>query len=565
MRRWRRSTGWGIGLGAAPEGAPRARRRRPRLRVLLIIVNLLILALPVGGIGLLRLYETLLLRQTEASLIDQGVLIGELFREGLRAERGAQAGLYGAPRVAAAAEVVTGGLHPRAAVLDRNRYEALPPAPDAVAPAEAPDAEALAVGLRLEPVLRRAQAVSLAGVRVVDFRGAVVATTRSELGLSLADREEVRRALEGEGVSLLRERANQTERPPLESISRGTLVRVFVAVPVVEGDRVWGAVILSRTPLDTLKGLYGFRAELALGAALLLWTSLLVSVLTSRAIVGPVQALMAQAQRVAQGHRGAATPLEDPGSYEVGELSEAVSKMAQALEARADYIGTFAANVSHEFKTPLTTIRGTVELLREHLEEMTPQERGRFLENLDGAAQRLELLVRRLLELARAEAQPQGGESASVARVLEAVSRRVGGRVQASLGEGVGEVAMSADRLEAVVGNLVDNALQHGGPSVWVEARRVGDQVEVEVRDDGAGISAGNLGRVFDRFFTTARGRGGSGLGLSIVKALVEGHGGEVRVRSRPGETVVRVRLPVSQGLAGAAAAGGAAGVLPGL
>lgn len=543
---------WGIALdpvteaqgSPAPPEAP-VRKRRPRLAILLLIVNLLILALPVGGLALLRLYETLLLRQTEASLIAQGAFVAEAFRQEVLADlEGARAlASYGVEATHHGEEGAP--FKPR---LDHNRYEPQPPAEDARPAPQAPDLVAQAAGLRLTPILQGAQRVTLAGVRVVDARGVVVATTRTELGLSLAHRGEVSRALTGEATSLIRERHPSGPQPPLESLSRGTRVRVFVALPVVEQGRVLGAVVLSRTPLDTVKGLYGFRAELALGAALLLLTSLLVSALTSRAIVRPVRALMSQARQISQGKLRDPQPLADPGSYEVGELSEAMVHMARSLQERAGYIQTFAANVSHEFKTPLTSIRGTVELLRDHMDEMSPQERDRFLGNLEDASLRLGALVHRLLELARADVVEPGSSQASLEEVLArlveehpALSRRIEPEARGA------QVQMAPELLSAALGNLVENARRHGGPQAQVEvrARLQGQALVVEVCDDGQGISEANQRRVFERFFTTARSQGGTGLGLPIVKALVERHGGAIWLRSRPGETVVSVKLPL--------------------
>ena len=174
-------------------------------------------------------------------------------------------------------------------------------------------------------------------------------------------------------------RVDEEPTPPIKSISRGTRVRVFVAMPVIEGDRVLGAVLLSRTPLDLAKALYQNRLYLLGGGTVILLVVCVVTALTTLLVTRPVKALIRQAQQVTRGEKGAVPiPLANPGTYEVDLLSKALAKMSATLEGRANYIRTFASNVSHEFKTPLTSIRGAVELLKDHFADMSPEDRGTF-------------------------------------------------------------------------------------------------------------------------------------------------------------------------------------------
>ena len=230
-------------------------------------------------------------------------------------------------------------------------------------------------------------------------------------------------------------------------------------------------------------------------------------------------------------------------------VSEAIAHMAEVLETRAEYISTFASGVSHEFKTPLTSIRGAVELLRDHLVEMTPEERNRFLDNLEQDADRLDRLVNRLTDLARADVVRPGAGITPLAPVLSALAERFrhhGVDLKLTSDGDLADVAMEREVLESILINLLDNARLHGGPRVQIAAKHSDrpDLISVTITDNGAGISAGNARRIFDRFFTTARDRGGSGLGLSIVRTLVEGHGGTISVESEPGRTTFEVRLP---------------------
>jgi signal transduction histidine kinase len=239
--------------------------------------------------------------------------------------------------------------------------------------------------------------------------------------------------------------------------------------------------------------------------------------------------LIEQAGRVARGERATVAGIGPLGTAEMARLSEAIAGMAATLQDRADYIRAFASHVSHEFKTPLTTIRGTVELLEDHLGTMSPEERARFLAIAREAADRLDHLVRRLLDLARADVLTPGDERPDVRRAREELA---GPRVRVECDPDTGSVRMSADTLAEIVGSLLDNARLHGdeGVTVTLTARRTGDTVEIVVADDGPGISPANASRIFTPFFTTARERGGSGLGLAIVRSLLAAHGGTIRL-----------------------------------
>src|SRR4029453_13572958 len=146
--------------------------------------------------------------------------------------------------------------------LDVRAGRIRPPAEAARKPATEPDAEALAAGARLADVVRAASRETLSGIRIGDRNGIVVASSGEEGGLSLAHREEVKDALAGRRVSLLRVRTSTEPDPPLHSISRGQRYRVFLAPPAKAGDRVVGAVVLSRTPLDISKALWLNRRPL---------------------------------------------------------------------------------------------------------------------------------------------------------------------------------------------------------------------------------------------------------------------------------------------------------------
>lgn len=531
-----------------------APRRLPRLRTVFVAVNVVLLLVPLGGVLLMRLYENVLVRRTESDLIAQGALVAAAFRAEMRREVAARGvppagarlppGPDGAP--------ADGRLAPLAASLDLARDPVLPPAPTPRADKPA-DPVAAAAAARLSGLLQEAQDVGLAGVRVLDSGGVVVASTSGEVGLSLFDREEVRVALQGEPKSVLRRRAADDDATALGALERSSRLRVVVALPVVSDGRALGSVVLSRTPPSVLQSLWRVRGFLALSALVLVGAVLALATLTSRTVTRPIQQLIDQTERLAHGDRTATEALQSPGTHEIGQLSEAFSRMARALEERSDYITSFAAQVSHEFKTPLTSIRAAAELLREHGREMTGQERERFLSNIQLDAERLGRLVVRLLELARADVSKPVSVWTKLAPVLESVVaryREMGLAVELSVAPDAESARLPADALETIVSNLLDNARRHGGPDVSVQVvaepeERAGiEGVAVRVTDDGPGISEANRSRVFTPFFTTARETGGTGLGLSIVRSLLQANGGVIDLSSRRGETTLRFWIP---------------------
>lgn len=534
-------------------------RSPPRLRTVLLTINLLILLLPLGGLVALRVYESALVRQAESELVAQGAFVASAYRRAL--ERVVPAGAlprYGRPVLAAPPLSVsdTERWRPRPARLDLAVDPVLPPPEAAALPSIRPDGHALAAGREVAALMRDAQTVTLAAIRVVDPHGTVVASTGGELGLSLSAREEVARALSGEHVSLLRRRLRENPDPAPVSISRSTGVRVFVATPIVHRDRIVGAVVLARTPASLAQTLYRHRVPLLFGLGALVAVVIAVSLFTAFTISRPVAAVIRQTERARRGEKGAVTPLAHAGTHEFAQLSGAVAALARTLEDRADYIRNFAAHVSHEFKTPLTAMQGAVELLREHGLHMSDQERSRFLDNLAANTERLDRLVRRLLELARADTIRPGAEAVSVGPVLARVCQRYQAQgLDVSYQDGREEfsVAMTDETLESIVANLLENARQHCSAGVHVQVTAISPvdsrgYLDITVVDDGPGVSPANTGRVFDPFFTTARDRGGTGLGLAVVRSLVEAHGGRIELRpSVRGATFV-LQLPAAGG-----------------
>jgi signal transduction histidine kinase len=324
-------------------------------------------------------------------------------------------------------------------------------------------------------------------------------------------------------------------------------VRVFVALPIVDDDdALLGTVIISRTPREELQALYNMAGPTqVIGGLVAVLLTLAGSVFASVVLTRNLRRLDQGARQIAGGSFAGIDELQVPTTSHVAEvarLAGSVASMAVRLQARIGYIGEFASNVSHEFKTPLATLKGTVELLEDD-PEMPPEQRQRFFDNANRELARLEALVQGLLSLARADAEPVRA-AVDLDALVQSVADRRPVLVEGPFGVASGDVT----QLELVLVNLVDNALQHGRGDdgerqVTVTIRGRAEGSGFVVHDDGAGISAGNVDKVFDRFFTTDRARG-TGLGLALVRAIVERHGGSLTVRSAPGDTAFTVSLP---------------------
>lgn len=526
----------------------------PKLRTVLLIVNVTVMVLPLGGIFFLRFYEHEMIRQKESALYAQGAFVSSIYKTGLLARLGGPREAYGLPVAERWRNPVSPDFSytPLIPSLDISLSEIREPHSRRRLSAADVDHEAAAVGAAINPIIFQAQTLILDGVRIVDAGGVVVASSFAEEGRHLLHWEEVQRSLQGEYVSLLRRRTpGPRTLSPLDALGIGAPIQVFVSMPVVHQARVLGAIVLTGTPSQMTEFVYGNSGQLLTALAMLLVVVTLISVFSSLTISEPMQAIIQQTERVARGDPAGKEPIRYPILHEVKMLTHAITRMASTIEERSAYITSFARSVSHEFKTPLTSITGTTEILLDHGDSMAPEERKRFLSNLNHDAVRLSNLVRRLLDFARAEVTGPGAEPVAVDAVLgSAISRARGeGLNLAVTGVPCGaKVRMAPDLLEAIVANPLDNVRLHTPPGTkaCLDVRTTAGILEVVITDDGPGISEANQAKVFQPFFTTARQKGGTGLGLSIVQAIVKAHKGSVVLTSSPQGTRLELRLPLT-------------------
>ncbi|HEY8075297.1 MAG TPA: ATP-binding protein, partial [Labilithrix sp.] len=235
-------------------------------------------------------------------------------------------------------------------------------------------------------------------------------------------------------------------------------------------------------------------------------------------------------------------------------LVEVQAELVQSAKMSA--VGQLAAGVSHEVRNPLHVIAGSIYFLRAALGDAPPKVR-EHLGHIESEVARAVELTQKLLDFARpAGPREPLDASAVVGRALPLLARMIEGRgvaLEARLADGLPPVEGSAGELQQVVVNLLLNAAQalerrdgREGGRIGVATSAAGGEVRIEVEDDGAGIAPGDLGRLFEPFFT--RREGGTGLGLFVCWGIVERHGGKIEVASEVGKgTRFTVRLPAPQ------------------
>jgi signal transduction histidine kinase len=516
--------------------------------MVLLSVSVIVLLLPMISLHFLKIYESALIRQTESELISQTAFIGAAYKNEISS-------MLQEKRQAAYGKKVPGRardndyFHPIPESIDLAKDPILPIRPDGQKAINAPAPFARQAGIAILPILKEAQRTTLSGMKVLDYQGIQVSGQR-ENGLSFAHLTEVRQALQGKHASVLRKRPMDGRLvPELFSFNRAASINVFVATPVMLNNRLIGVALVNRTPSNLTQSLYDKRLDIASSAIMVLLVTLGIAGLTSYAISRPIYRLILQARLIARGDPRGQQPIAHPTTREIALLSENLASMAQTIEHRSEYIRQFAMHVSHEFKTPLTAIQGSVELLQEHLDEMPEEQRKRFLNNIAQDTDRLRRLVSRLLELARADVLQPVSEPTDILPLIQRLTERYQDfnlqiAFENKTGRDAVPAAIAPEALETILTNLLDNSIQHGASQVEISleaaplrplpkaAGRVtqngAERLTLHLADNGSGISDANRAKLFTPFFTTKRDKGGTGLGLSIVQSLLQTCGGDI-------------------------------------
>jgi signal transduction histidine kinase len=390
------------------------------------------------------------------------------------------------------------------------------------------------------------EAAEIAGVRVLllDVEGNVRADSNPELAVPAFRLNALRTDTSGARVGQARDADDGTWVFTARRFPRGYLIL---------------ASLQPRFPALTffVEDLLGPLLQAAGVAALV---ALVLSGLLARSVAQPLQKMAQVAQGIAHGDYAQTAPLAGP--QEVRALGHAINEMSQQVQTSQQAQRDFLANISHDLKTPLTSIQGFAQAIADGTAN-SPEAIKRAAGIIFDEADRMRRLVADLLELARLDAGLSALNRApleprlllvSVAEKFLLRAKEKGVFLSAELPQSLPTLKGDADRLAQVFTNLLDNALKHtpANGHVLLSASLAEGQLEVNVSDTGPGIPPEDLGRIFERFYQVDKSRArpsgaGVGLGLAITKEIVEAHHGAIAVRSAVGEgTRFTVRLPLS-------------------
>jgi signal transduction histidine kinase len=337
----------------------------------------------------------------------------------------------------------------------------------------------------------------------------------------------------------------------------------FVTAPIQMGGALHAMVVLPPGPPPGRPLREFDRIASIPGTALLVLLTILAAVIIFEPARVRLKLLQHASVRLGSGDLTARAP--DAGGDEVAQVAASFNRMAEELAARDDALRTsdrlrrqMLADVSHELKTPLTAMRTYVETLRAEDIGLDRETRERYFATLERETVRLDRIVKDLLDLARLENSVNLDMRVfAIRRVFEHVvgrhqpeieRRRIDVDMEVSLA--ADQIVGDPDRIEQVIENLFANGLRHtpDNGTMTLAADADAHAVTVSVGDSGSGIPPEHIPHVFERFYKVDASRAsesaGSGLGLSIARAIVERHGGTISVESRPRRTVFTITLP---------------------
>ena len=516
-----------------------ALRLASRMAVRLLAFNVLLVFLPIAGVYYLDIHERQLLDAQERAMVQEGrILAAALSERGPLQAREAEDLLMRLRQQSEARLRVVG---PEGRVLaDSSRLG--PRLEDSV------EARTLPPRVRDDPLYRAGAWLYrqfdrlLSGPPPVEPEAVDLAGSAGPLGTP-----EIRAALAGRYGA--RTRASPGGRRSMT---------LFSALPIWDGGRVVGAVEVSQSTTRLFRALDQtrlavFKVLLASAAA-----AAALSLLVSTTFVRPLRRLRDEARAILD-RRGRLRG-RFRGSRrrdEIGELARALEELTRRLEDHARFTESFAADLGHELKNPLASIRSATEILAE---VDTPLERRRFLELVQREVARMEHLVTGSRELARIDAGIETEErspvdlTALLSAIVEGYRLRAGTERRVELGPAPAPLPVRGvpERLTAVFENVLDNALSFSprDGAVRIDLTRHAGWAVVTITDGGPGLPEGSEELIFSRFYSYRPGEGRSddghtGLGLALVKAIVEGYGGAVAAATRPeGGAAFTVRLP---------------------
>lgn len=337
-------------------------------------------------------------------------------------------------------------------------------------------------------------------------------------------------------------------------------VTIYVAEPIRVGDEVIGAALASQSTFPILQDLYTVRLGILRIFIISVIVAIIISFLVATTIVRPLRQLRLEAGAILDRRGRLRGRFRGSRKHdEIGDLSRALENLTRRLDEHVRFIESFAADVSHEFKNPLASIRTATEMLAE-VEEA--EQRKRFLRMVEQEIARMESLLSGVREITHIDAQLMSEQRTRVdvrallERIVEGFQLRERARVSIVLDaiDGPAEVNASEDRLIQVFVNVLENAISFSPADgvVTIALARAENEIVITISDQGPGIPEANLPHVFDRFFThrpnaTTPRASHTGLGLAIVKSIVDGYSGSIVPRNvAGGGASFEIRLPAA-------------------
>ena len=320
----------------------------------------------------------------------------------------------------------------------------------------------------------------------------------------------------------------------------------YIALPVMEDGELVGVVRAIAHTRDITRAIKQITMDFRRAMLVVIGVSALASILLSLSLTYRLRNLTRAAQRFASGESKLTLKLR--GRDEIGQLGNAFTRMAAEISDQNVRQGNLLASTVHELKTPITGIKGAVQMLRDEGALEDPASRDRFLRNIDISSDRLLRMVEQLAALSKLRAEELRGRKEKVpygAFVKESVSRLFPlppVRIEVACPAPDLDVMLIPERIEQVLANLLENAIRYTAPEgqITVSVQVIPGGVETTVSDTGSGIEGADLIQIFDHFFTTVPRNHlrefGMGLGLSIAQAIIQNHGGTIRAESEPGK-----------------------------
>ena len=321
---------------------------------------------------------------------------------------------------------------------------------------------------------------------------------------------------------------------------------LYIGAPIVVQGETIGVLTIGKPTTNSDVFIAHAKRDTLIGGLVSGASLLLVGLFVSNMITRPIGRLTAYARAVRDGRR---VPLPHLGTSEIGQLGTAFEEMRQALEGK-QYIENYVQTLTHEIKGPLAAIHGAADLLHnetEDAQEMSPERRAQFIDNIRVETQRITALVEKLLLLSSLENRKSPQETVSIClwRVAQDVLISLrplweGKQITCTLeGDESASFRGEAFLVRHAVANLIQNAIDFtpAGGTVSTTIQKTATTVQIRIKDTGAGIPEYALGRIFDRFYSLQRpdtGKKSSGLGLSLVREVVHLHHAEATVSNTP-------------------------------